>query len=1766
MSLALSVTTEDSVEIAPPSPQRCAPDDVLMYCDCCHKFLPTPCWLHAASVCDEPVIPLSVGSLPKMLYLDVCDDSLTGKAVFAKEVIVRHTVFGPLIAPLMPGNSEKALYICITEEHRKYYELESDYACNWMKHVRFADNLQNSNLLVFSRGSQVVFVTIKTVSPHEELKVWYSKQYLDMVDTPVNAAVVDFQLKMEDEVKGTFLPSDDYAEVADAVPRNSKVTGSSPVEAVCVSHLPMESGSSLPVTVDADYRQTDEGFRVRSKPRRTRKTENFYTSNICSECNMRFRKEDMLRLHQFSHTGYDEQPERECPECSKHFDGFPALLKHVDEHGTPLVQCPVCNDTCSLGVILVHLRRYHPGVERGKLYEKRLNCDKCGMRFSYNFLYRLHQLGHQDKECVDSIKISRKCPECGDMFENLEELAEHVDVHGKLMKKCPVCNGYYPGMEKHIARDHPQYLAETRCPECGKECANESSLLHHLQGHQMRASLDSLTCDECRLQFAKDSLYVLHKSSHETPACHAISGAQKCPECDEECDGMGALLEHVVKHAVAAQKCPECYHWFPRHRLRFHIKRHKSAHHSVLQEKESVKRPNLAALTCADCGLRFSTVELVHLHKNKHLEDKISVSTRQCPECSRSFAVADDLVKHVEEHATITRKCPVCGVWRAQMSQHLAQKHPGYKDETQYKCPQCNQRFRLRRRLEEHMLRHGQQGRFRKTTCTQCGLRFSTKLLCRIHEYEHGDKELSDDLPNQTTCAECAEELEGFDALVKHVRIHGRQTEECPVCMGRFHALNEHIRYHHPGCQYRVRKNYTFSTEDNSYRCGECGKEFKSGVGLTAHVNSHVTKALLTARTCSDCGLRFKTDIGCRLHTVRHGNVELTETMRDTRRCPECRRNFERLEELLDHISNHGRSTEKCPVCGDWYAALTVHIRRDHPDFLPKNAITPRKSTSDGLNADDAIDDVCKCPDCGKEFNSRTSFNKHVVNHRTTDKLKTLTCSECGLRFTSDVLCRLHEVCHGKVEVSEAARATRDCPECDKVFAELNELVEHVALHGRHTDKCPVCGQWYASLKEHIRRDHNEHFAEFVAQEKLNCATSKSKERGGYRCGKCGKELPTRNSYDLHMKSHRLKEMKYGHLTCSDCGLRFGSESLCNLHRMQHADKDNLTDRQVDVDDCPQCGESFQEVKELVEHVALHGRRTDKCPVCGQWYAALKEHIRRDHNEHYTEFVAQEKSTSDTPKTKKHGEYRCEKCGKLLPTRTSYDFHTKAHRSNEVTYNSVTCNDCGLRFRSGLLCQLHKLQHASDGCSNEELKNTKSCPECEEEFQGVALLGAHVAVHGKATSKCPVCSRWYGALRFHVRREHPEHFLKYTAQLNANRVQVPAKAVSDESKRKETPRKGYRCPKCSKSIENFSAFTCHMQQSHGVEEPAGIGTCDMCGLRFLSEQLCELHKVQHGLFSKNLQCTGKCPECGGKFQQLQALAEHVATHGVQTEKCYVCNKWFASLRQHAPRCFNRAVVHDRSEFSPLVDSLAKASSPRKTGHRKRYFKCQECIKEFRSRDFLQAHMKADHAAPKCVVCDEVLGSVDDRHQHMLTHSTTNDLKCGICKKTFQSSRSFAAHVKKHANGKLCEPIAEEFAPDECVVCRKSFADFLQLNQHVKKHNLHGGFECAMCAERFPFYYLLSRHVMEKQHWRPKIGIPCSVCHEELPNENALQLHLFTHHDAELTVKCCWCAERFTCNDDLDVHIAAVHAPADGEDYGMEEVAVDDELFGNVGGN
>ncbi|XP_055357395.1 uncharacterized protein LOC129602414 [Paramacrobiotus metropolitanus] len=154
-----------------------------LFCRVCQQFLEEPCWFHAKSVPNESVVPFALASLHKILHLDVCANSSTGKKVVANARIPPQTVFGPLVAPLTEKYSDTCVYAFRSAEdgQLRFFQLDSELFSNWMRYVRFAENLAEENLAVYLRGSQIVFVSVRNILPGEELKVCYSAKYAQFI-------------------------------------------------------------------------------------------------------------------------------------------------------------------------------------------------------------------------------------------------------------------------------------------------------------------------------------------------------------------------------------------------------------------------------------------------------------------------------------------------------------------------------------------------------------------------------------------------------------------------------------------------------------------------------------------------------------------------------------------------------------------------------------------------------------------------------------------------------------------------------------------------------------------------------------------------------------------------------------------------------------------------------------------------------------------------------------------------------------------------------------------------------------------------------------------------------------------------------------------------------------------------------------------------------------------------------------------------------------------------------------------------------------------------------------------------------------------------------------------------------------------------------------------------------------------------------------------------------------------------------------------------
>ncbi|XP_053733402.1 zinc finger protein 239 [Synchiropus splendidus] len=205
------------------------------------------------------------------------------------------------------------------------------------------------------------------------------------------------------------------------------------------------------------------------------------------------------------------------------------------------------------------------------------------------------------------------------------------------------------------------------------------------------------------------------------------------------------------------------------------------------------------------------------------------------------------------------------------------------------------------------------------------------------------------------------------------------------------------------------------------------------------------------------------------------------------------------------------------------------------------------------------------------------------------------------------------------------------------------------------------------------------------------------------------------------------------------------------------------------------------------------------------------------------------------------------------------------------------------------------------------------------------------------------------------------------------------------------------CSLCSKTFISAAHLTLHLA-THNKERKF---RCSTCGKFFHQSSHLMTHKVIH-----SGDRPFKCPDCGKTFGRASHLKTHRRLHtGEKPFKCTYCDK---SFTQKAG-----LLAHVRLH----------------TGERP--YKCEKCGEGFRTLPILLAHKaekslgqeKRPVAAPQA------------------TESILEDLKCGVCCRTFVRSSYIRLHIR----------LKKGQRPYHCRVCNKTFVKLDSFVNHCEKH-------------------------------------------------------------------------------------------------------------------
>ncbi|KAI2661094.1 hypothetical protein H4Q32_030126 [Labeo rohita] len=256
------------------------------------------------------------------------------------------------------------------------------------------------------------------------------------------------------------------------------------------------------------------------------------------------------------------------------------------------------------------------------------------------------------------------------------------------------------------------------------------------------------------------------------------------------------------------------------------------------------------------------------------------------------------------------------------------------------------------------------------------------------------------------------------------------------------------------------------------------------------------------------------------------------------------------------------------------------------------------------------------CPQCGKSFPHKHTFNTHIKIHTGE---KPFACQQCGKHFNREVTLERHVRIH-------SGEKPYTCQQCGRSFAQLGNLGVHMSVHtGEKPYTCQQCGKSF-NRKGNLNSHMTVHTGESL-----------------FTCQQCGITFTQKESFIRHMRTHKGEQP----FMCDQCGKSFDQHKNLKVHMRIHRGKSYM---------CPQCGKSFRQKRNFEGHMRTHsGEQPYTCPQCGKSFnykQHLAEHIRIH--------------TGEKP-------FTCQQCGKSFNRKGSLNTHMRTHTGEKPFICAWNC-------------------------------------------------------------------------------------------------------------------------------------------------------------------------------------------------------------------------------------------------------------------------------------------------------------------------------------------------------------------------------------------------------------------------------------------------------------------------------------------------------------
>lgn len=342
-----------------------------------------------------------------------------------------------------------------------------------------------------------------------------------------------------------------------------------------------------------------------------------------------------------------------------------------------------------------------------------------------------------------------------------------------------------------------------------------------------------------------------------------------------------------------------------------------------------------------------------------------------------------------------------------------------------------------------------------------------------------------------------------------------------------------------------------------------------------------------------------------------------------------------------------------------------------------------------------------------------------------------------------------------------------------------------------------------------------------------------------------------------------------------------------------------------------------------------------------------------------------------------------------------------------------------------------------------------------------------------------------------------------------------------------------KCAFCDDRFTDAQTLQDHLQ-TH-IHNAPKIYRCAICQMDFSDKKSVGIHMQDHIKTKNDSRKPNKCKRCLQRFESLSQLQAHNNKVHKKIYVCPICDKVFDAREQ--------AIPHIKTH----VDS--------------NIFTCPlpTCRLVLNNTDELRDHIVAHNSKTqsKQVFEDKPGTSFNSNKTEVIVidDESSKILKCHFCDENdFTNETELRKHTLTHVNEKNLK----------CHICRKTFETFIQLNKHIETHGENNQrnyskprietleeskrFLCSICMAPFTSTALLIKHAATSHREESKsTGVracdayACPDCNVTYVSLKEFLLHLKTHLNENVTYKCVLCDVLFQSEELLESHVKTSHS-------------------------